>query len=280
MTYLTTGKTVKTKNGEITSIHKTGILGVKDSVCISENGKEKVYFGDKSINAQMAEIEEFDNKIGLMVDGPISYFGLELTAHKNLSNQFKDHLLNKRGFSEVNLVTINPLSGMQSFFNKLKTPKTLGFLKIVCHGNQTGSSDELDNTDEFMEFGNIFDHQISTMINDIDPTSFVIIFSDVCFSDGLIDKKKITSDARYVYFSAARESGNSSDTSALYFYGGGYLTYHLLNFMMLHDAFSIEELYKKIINDQTIYYDDKGANNHHPRIIYNNEISIHKALLL
>lgn len=273
------GSVVKSKIGcQMVQVCRTKLLGIQESLCVKVDGKEYAYFNKEKINENVAEIDEFDNKIALMVDGPISYYGTDLTAHKTLSTQFETHLKSK-GFSDVMKCSESPGTQLTSFFEKLKTPKTMGILKIVSHGQQRGSTTEADNTDESILFGDIMDHDLSTMINAIDPTSFVLILCDVCFSDGLIDKSTITSDARYVFISAARENGSASDTSALYFYGGGYLTYHMINFIMFYDVFSIQEWYNRVKNDPGTYYNNSsGMNTHHPRIISNDETSSHKAI--
>lgn len=257
------GTTVKTKNLTTATINRNNILGVQNSICITdENGKKIVYFNENEINKNLAKVESFDNKIGLMVDGPISYYGTTLTAHQNVSSVFKDYLLTKN-FSEVILSTSQ--ADIQTFFTKLKTPKTFGILKIVCHGTQSSTTNEADNTDE--SASGLSDDVLSDMINEIDPTSLVVIFSDVCYSDGLIDKDRITSNAKYVFFSAARESGPDDTRSALYFYGGGYSTYYFLNHIMNNELYTFDDLLKKITTDTSIYYNDNSTNLHHPVII-------------
>lgn len=257
------GTTVKTKNLNTATVNRNSILGIQNSVCITdESGNQIVYFSEDKINENLAKVESFDNKIGLMVDGPISYYGTTLTAHQNISSSFRNYLLTKN-FSEVLLSTSQ--ADIQTFFTKLKTPKTFGILKIVCHGTQSSTTNEADNTDEYVS--GLSDDVLSDMINEIDPTSFVVIFSDVCYSDGLIDKDRITSNARYVFFSAARESGPDDTRSALYFYGGGYSTYYFLNHIMNNELYTFDDLLKKITTDTSIYYNDNSTNLHHPVII-------------
>lgn len=63
------------------------------------------------------------------------------------------------------------------------------------------------------------------------------------------------------------------NTTHFTYMGTGVIIFHTYN------VFSIHEWYKCIKNDPGTYYDDpSGVNNHHPRIISNDETSIHQAI--
>lgn len=139
---------------------------------------------------------KFSKKYMCFCDGPVSYYGYQLTAHYKNSNKMK---------AILNYID----SSFDEFWNYMEQPNVLGFFEYCGHGNQYGNHESF----------HISDYEFTRLCSSIHPDSQLVILMDCCFSDGMLDSHL----PNVAMISSARISGPNS--YALYTGDGGYMSW-------------------------------------------------------
>lgn len=227
----------------------------------------------------VSQAQEFDQGHALFLIGNVSYAGRQLNGHSKMSHEFARWLLETKKFSTAQVSSQNAHAEIFNFFEKLSKPNTLGVLCYVGHGNQYRNRSVRQKTvsngiGESWEFGHITDQVLTHFISNIHKTSCIILISDSCFSDGILDDDSIefkNHGRNVIFLSAARQDGPDGTRSAMYTFDGGFMTTCLVDLLMMQKDDQLT--YKKIIQEMQRnpkYYAEKEPNEktqlHLPRL--------------
>jgi hypothetical protein len=104
----------------------------------------------------------------------------------------------------------------------LSLPEQVGIVYMIGHGNQIpdNDKDEEDGMDEVYQLpdGNVEDDTLTGYVNQIDPSSKIILISDHCSSGTMFDKNKTKDGINWVSISSSlpyEDSYTSGDGNAM-----------------------------------------------------------------
>ena len=259
------GDIIRTQGGQLGTVNRTDVVGVQESIIVDLGLQKRAYFG-----SQISQLEKslYRRKVAYFFNGPINYYGFNMTAHYTISNVMGAHVKNYYGFEEPTYIDSYPISGIDNFISQLKQPNVLALVYYCGHGNQSSSANESDGTQESW-FG-VSDTTFTAKLNTIHSTSKLVMIADCCFSDGIINPSQLTNNPNFILISAARQDGPDDTRSALYTGSGGWLTYNLTDFAEKNKAngfYTYQSFVDSMTADPQRYYNDGGSNLHHPRLI-------------
>lgn len=259
------GDIIRTQGGQLGTVNRTDVVGVQESIIVDLGLQKRAYFG-----SQISQLEKslYRRKVAYFFNGPINYYGFNMTAHHTISNVMGTHVKNYYGFEEPTYIDSYPISGIDNFISQLKQPNVLALVYYCGHGNQSSSANESDGTQESW-FG-ISDTTFTAKLNTIHSTSKLVMIADCCFSDGIINPSQLTNNPNFILISAARQDGPDDTRSALYTGSGGWLTYNLTDFADKNKAngfYTYQSFLDSMTAEPQRYYNDGGSNLHHPRLI-------------
>jgi len=259
------GDIIRTQGGQLGTVNRTDVVGVQESIIVDLGLQKRAYFG-----SQISQLEKslYRRKVAYFFNGPINYYGFNMTAHHTISNVMGAHVKNYYGFEEPTYIDSYPISGIDNFISQLKQPNVLALVYYCGHGNQSSSANESDGTQESW-FG-VSDTTFTAKLNTIHSTSKLVMIADCCFSDGIINPSQLTNNPNFILISAARQDGPDDTRSALYTGSGGWLTYNLTDFAEKNKAngfYTYQSFLDSMTAESQRYYNDGGSNLHHPRLI-------------
>ena len=262
------GDKIRTQDGQSGTVNRTDIISVEKSISVDLGLQKRVYFG-----SQIFQLEKslYKRKVAYFFNGPINYYGFNMTAHHIISNIMGIHVKDCYGFEEPTYINSNPISTITHLITQLKQPNVLALVYYCGHGTQSSSANESDGTQESW-FG-VSDTTFTAKLDTIHPTSKLVMIADCCFSDGIINPSQLTNNPNFILISAARQDGPDNTRSALYTGSGGWLTYNLTDFAQKNKAngfYTYQSFVDSMTAEPQRYYNDGGSNLHYPRLITSN----------
>lgn len=216
------------------------------------------------------------SKHALFILGNVNYYGINLTSHHKVADDTRYWLLNNRAFKNENIKTITSSNEVKNEISYLKgilrNPYCYAIIWYTGHAIQLSSNEKEDHyDDEYWQHGMISDNIITDLINVTHNKSSLVIISDNCFSDGMVDTWKISNKSNWLFISASREKGKDEYTSEFFTGDGGYMTYSLINSLGDKESYSRDELLNILYGK---YWKDPTGNILHKPIIWPENSSV------
>lgn len=190
---------------------------------------------------------DFKNKIICILCGSVGYNG-HYKLRDKLYTVFKD----------FGYVVIDDYS---KFMTSAKQPDTHSILLYNGHGDQRYTREEKDGYRESWSIG-ISDTRLSKDVSEIPVSSEIMVVSDSCFGEGMINGEQLSKmKGCCVFLSSGKENGPDDNRNGYYTSDGGYLMYSMYNAFEKYELDSYGQLLLAITKE---YFDDKEGNKHHP----------------